>query len=165
MQELLTPSRNGCVSRWRARLPRDSILLHSFFRSGLSCERTAKRTKQAYLWMCMYVQAGAAWTYPSALLPRMMLGSMHGDLIEWAWRLIGVLGHGCCFIFFGRELIWNGGDGPMHEYGRCVVTTACACACAYACLCVCASYNVSIDNARFEALLCHVGVGVVWKGH
>lgn len=53
----------------------------------------------------------------------------------------------------------------MHEYGRCVVTTACTCACAYACLCVCASYNVSIDNARFKVLLCHVVVGVVWKGH
>lgn len=23
--------------------------------------------------------------------------------------------------FFERELIWNGGCGPMHGYGRCVV--------------------------------------------
>lgn len=47
------------------------------------------------VYVCMYVQAEAAGAYPSALLPRMVLGSMHGEFIEWAWRLIGVLGDGC----------------------------------------------------------------------
>lgn len=42
-----------------------------------------------------------------------MLGSMHGELAKWAWRLIGSMGLSCCFFFFEREWIRNGGDGPM----------------------------------------------------